>query len=71
MKLKTVSPYCAALIGRIKPGSCFRYWIPGEPNDYGQREDCAALMIMRDPRAAWFDADCKGDKEWLCEMEPN
>ncbi|XP_073339846.1 uncharacterized protein [Pagrus major] len=47
------------------------YWIPGEPNDYGQREDCAALMVMKNPRAAWFDADCQGEKEWLCEMEPN
>ncbi|XP_031134635.2 CD209 antigen-like protein B isoform X1 [Sander lucioperca] len=47
------------------------YWIPGEPNNWGHSgEDCAALMNIN-PRATWFDGNCQGNNEWLCEMEPN
>ncbi|XP_042357379.1 CD209 antigen-like protein 2 [Plectropomus leopardus] len=48
------------------------YWIQGEPNNYGQAgEDCAAIMNINNPRETWFDANCQGKKQWLCEMAPN
>ncbi|KAL6105722.1 uncharacterized protein ACO6RY_07186 [Pungitius sinensis] len=51
------------------------YWIQGEPNNFhtigSEGEDCAALMNLRNFKATWYDADCKGNKEWLCEKEPN
>lgn len=49
----------------------FRYWIQGEPNNYGSLgEDCAAFLNIKHPRQSWFDASCSEEKDWLCEGEP-
>lgn len=49
-----------------------RYWIPGEPNNYGPStgEDCAAFVNIKHPRQTWFDASCSEQMDWLCEAEP-
>ncbi|XP_044230675.1 C-type lectin domain family 4 member M-like isoform X1 [Thunnus albacares] len=49
-----------------------RYWRQREHDNYGTLDDdCAALMNTDSSQEMWYDASCKENKEWLCEMVPN
>ncbi|KAL0969115.1 hypothetical protein UPYG_G00222780 [Umbra pygmaea] len=49
------------------------YWAPGEPNDYRNIEDCAAIYPKNhpsntwDPKKNWNDAPCSTPLKWICE----
>ncbi|XP_062865235.1 uncharacterized protein LOC134327083 [Trichomycterus rosablanca] len=44
------------------------YWGPGEPNDYGNKEDCAASAHWITEFNNWNDAPCFHNKGWICEL---
>jgi hypothetical protein len=50
-------------------GAPFAYtnWDPGEPNDYGDGEDCAVIRFSREGR--WDDRSCSGTLSFVCEQE--
>ncbi|KAJ7985158.1 hypothetical protein DPEC_G00349180 [Dallia pectoralis] len=45
------------------------YWMKGEPNDYGNAEDCALISHRStDPLTSWNDAGCDNYSiNWICE----
>jgi hypothetical protein len=50
-------------------GSAFSYtnWNSGEPNDYGDGEDCAAVRFSLG--GEWDDRSCSGTLSFICEHE--
>ncbi|XP_041828864.1 CD209 antigen-like protein E [Melanotaenia boesemani] len=49
------------------------FWHPGDPNNYGvSGENCVIISsanIHNNGRFSWFDANCKVEREWLCEKK--
>ncbi|XP_016139808.1 CD209 antigen-like protein E [Sinocyclocheilus grahami] len=52
----------------LKPG----FWLKGEPNSYGGKEDCIELNYKREetgwsPLNSWNDHSCSEKKKGICE----
>ncbi|XP_078285687.1 uncharacterized protein LOC144610680 [Rhinoraja longicauda] len=43
------------------------HWGEGEPNNYGNEEDCGQIKSARD----WNDANCDSKLHWVCEQKRN
>ena len=42
-------------------------WEPGEPNDYGDSEDCVESFM--NPGRGWNDQECSDARHWICRIE--
>ena len=42
-------------------------WEEGEPNDYGDIEDCVEAFLNEG--RGWNDQDCTGGRHWICRIE--
>ncbi|XP_036071158.1 C-type lectin domain family 4 member M-like [Oryzias melastigma] len=51
-------------------GSALRksFWYPGEPNNDGDREDCAEMKFFNKENS-WNDAPCTNKYFWICEKK--
>ncbi|XP_026212313.1 C-type lectin domain family 4 member M-like isoform X2 [Anabas testudineus] len=47
-----------------------RYWMDGEPNNHGQKEDCGVIVYSSiSPWKTMYDGPCHNPIYWVCKME--
>ena len=46
----------------------YQNWAPGEPNDYGDGEDCVELYLNEADRGTWNDHFCTDHNEYVCQI---
>ncbi|XP_026212311.1 CD209 antigen-like [Anabas testudineus] len=47
-----------------------RYWMDGEPNNRGQKEDCGVILYSSiSPWKTMFDGPCHYPYHWVCKMD--
>ena len=52
-----------------KEDSSFSWWLPGEPNDTGSREDCAAQYAQYAGSYGWNDEPCQVSHAFICQIK--